>query len=67
VTQGQHDGDLQSTSDEVADDYLHNKDTLQRPLYQLLKIFSVTIRAHYERDKCCHNWNVYDISIYCEF
>ena len=32
-----------------------------------LKILTVMIRAHDGRAEYCLNWNVYDISVNCEF
>jgi len=43
------------------------QDTINRAVYQLLKIFTVMIRAHNGRAECCLNWNVYDINVNCEF
>ena len=43
------------------------QDTINRTIYQLLKILTVMIRAHDGHAECCLNWNVYDISVICEF
>ena len=44
-----------------------SQDTVHTAIYQLLKILTVMIRAHDGRAECCLNWNVYDISVNCEF
>jgi len=47
--------------------YDQSQDTINRAIYQQLKILTIMIRAHYGHAECCLNWNVYDISINCEF
>ena len=42
------------------------QDTINRVIYQLLKILTVMIRVHSEHVECCLNWNIYDISVNCE-
>ena len=43
------------------------QDTVNRAIYQFLKILTVMTRAHDGHAECCLNWNVYDISVICEF
>ena len=46
-----------------------SQNTINRAIYQLLKILTVMIRAHGGHAECCLNWNVsaYDTSVNFEF
>ena len=44
-----------------------SQDTINRAIYQLLKILTIIIWAYNGHAKCCLNWNVYDISVNCQF
>ena len=43
------------------------QDTINRAIYQLLKILTVMTGAHDGHAECCLNWSVNDISVNCEF
>ena len=44
-----------------------SQETINRTIYQLLKILTVMIRAHGGHAECRLNWNVYDIGVNCKF
>ena len=44
-----------------------SQDTINAATGQLLKILTMVIRAQDGHAECCRNWNVYDISVNCEF
>ena len=45
---------------------LQIQDTVNAPIDQLFKIFTVVISAHDGHAECCFNWNVHNISVNCE-
>ena len=44
-----------------------SQDTVSAATDQLLKILTMVIRAYDGHAECYLNWNVYDISVNCEF
>ena len=44
-----------------------SQDTVSTAADQLLKIVTMVVRAQNGHAECCLNWNVFDISVSCEF
>ena len=44
-----------------------SQDTVSAPTDQLLKILTVVIRVQDGDAECCLNWNIYNMSVNCEF